>query len=81
MMMTFSHLIFWLFVIIVLQIWSLASKLKNLKPKLLTFDAIKQNESEVGQIHFLFFWFIVYNIICKAIFYNRPLELVNGLQR
>ena len=35
-----------------------------------TGDAIKQNESEVVQIWFSFFWLIVY-IICKAAFYNR----------
>ena len=39
--------------------------------KIYVCDAIKQNESEVGQIQFLFFWFNVY-IICKAPFYNRP---------
>ena len=33
-------------------------------------DVIKQNESEVTQIQFSFFWLIVY-IICKATFYNR----------
>ena len=33
-------------------------------------DAIKQNESEVAQIRFAFFWLIVY-IMCKATFYNR----------
>ena len=37
-------------------------------------DVIKQNESEVGQIQFWFFWLIVY-IICKATFYNQPIEI------
>ena len=37
-------------------------------------DVIKQNESEVGQIQFSFFWLIVY-IICKATLTTDPIEI------
>ena len=40
-------------------------------------DAIKQNESEVSQIQFSYFWLTVY-VIYKVTFYNKPhLKLVS----
>ena len=44
-------------------------KTQNGSPNIIC-DVIKQNESEVGQIQFSFFWLIVY-IIGKATFYSR----------
>ena len=37
-------------------------------------DAIKQNESEVSQVQFSFFWCTAW-ITCKGTFYNIPIDI------
>ena len=54
------------------QLTTVQSQLRLIVAVTYICDAIiNQNESEVGQIQFSFFWLIIY-IICKATFFNRP---------